>query len=318
MRRSTPLHRACAATAISRAGCGPCLVARGSGLGPGQDRARAPGRREPRHQRLPLTSGGNKTIATPLFSHAKRTRSLNFSATFTNTGDPSDTVQASGHYRATWAVAKKGADLHKVSLSGSGTVSLDVAKGAGTGCGDSSAVAEGGGILQFTEHHDGWFYVAHHAGDPGRRRHRGPELRDRRPGPARPLPGGRVPRRLARLLEGRAVQRRDLRRRDHRQHRVGQEGTAQLDLDGLLPHGLGAHRHQGRRQVGTSRSRVGQLWRPRATLRWKSGAGRVAAGSFLVNGKKKELGRHPERRREDRAQAPEERRPTSRSPRSCG
>jgi hypothetical protein len=158
MRRSTSLRRACAATASVGLAAGLAWLPAGPASAAVQTELIVQGAASVDTSTCSLTSGGNQMVTTPIFTHGKRTRSVNFSATFTNTGDSSDTVQASGHYRATWAVARQGADLHKASVVGSGTVSLDVAKGKNTAC-EPSAAAEGGGILQFTEHHAGWFYV---------------------------------------------------------------------------------------------------------------------------------------------------------------
>lgn len=288
MRRSTYLRRACAATASAGLAAGLAWLPAGPASALVKTELVLQGAANLDTGACPVTSGGNKTIATPLFSHGKRTRSLNFSATFTNTGDPSDTVQASGHYRATWAVAKKGADLHKVSLTGSGTVSLDVAKGAGTGCGDPSAVAEGGGILQFTEHHDGWFYVE-------------------RTTPA--IQGVAVtevqnsatdaPVQLD-LFQGgasHAVSRGFSKAGPFNAEIFVGVTTGNTGLAKRAPHSSISmvFYRTGSALTGTKGAGKSYLAFPRsvscgahqATLRWKSRAGHVAAGSFLVNGKKK-------------------------------
>ena len=107
----------------------------------------------------PLTSGtGSDDSTSPIFSSGTKSKSASFSGTFTNTGDPTDTVQASGHYKGTLTVHKQGKDLKNALLSGTGAVSLDVAKGNSTGC-DPEAQSFSIGQFQFTEHHAGWFFV---------------------------------------------------------------------------------------------------------------------------------------------------------------
>jgi hypothetical protein len=107
----------------------------------------------------PLTSGvdSDTALAGP-FTQGTHSRTASMAATFTNTGDPTDTVDASGHYKGTASIHKKGKDLQKAQLTGSGAVSVDVAKGASTGC-DPEAVVEAAAVLQFTEHKAGWFYL---------------------------------------------------------------------------------------------------------------------------------------------------------------
>jgi hypothetical protein len=106
-----------------------------------------------------LTSGDDSVSSTTgVFSHGKRTRSTAFDATFTNTGDGTDTVHASGHITGTFTLRKKGADLGKAALTATGAVDIDSAQGSSTAC-DPSASVSTGAEMEFTEHHAGWLYV---------------------------------------------------------------------------------------------------------------------------------------------------------------
>ena len=106
-----------------------------------------------------LTSGTDTTAASSgIFSAGTRKRHALFAGTFTNSGNASDTVDTSGEYTGTERMTKKGGDLAKASVSGTGSVSVDAALGANTDCGPSVTV-EATGEMQFTEHHSGWLYL---------------------------------------------------------------------------------------------------------------------------------------------------------------
>jgi hypothetical protein len=289
MRRSTSLRRACAATASVGLAAGLAWLPAGPASAVVQTELRLQGVADVDTSTCPLSSGGDQSVTTPVFTHGKRTRSVNFSATFTNTGDSADTVQASGHYRATWAVAKQGRDLHKASVTGSGSVSLDVAKGKNTACGEPSAAAEGGGLLQFTEHHDGWFYVER----------------------TTPAVQGIAASQVVNAATNAPVQFDIF--QGGESHAVSRGFSkaggfnAQIVVgvtagNGGVPLKRAPHSsvsmvfyRSGSALTGTKGAGKSYVAFPgsvscgahKATLRWKSKAGHVAAGSFLVNGKKK-------------------------------
>lgn len=106
-----------------------------------------------------LTSGdSNPTSAISAFSAGTRRHSVNLDAGFTNTGDSSDTVEMIGHYSSSITVAKKHGDLAKVAINGNGSVSINSAKGNGTACAPEAAV-DAVSIATFTEGSPGWLLV---------------------------------------------------------------------------------------------------------------------------------------------------------------
>lgn len=288
MSRSTSLRRACAATASVGLAAGLAWLPSGPAAAAVQTELMVQGNASVDTTTCPLTSGGSTTVTTPIFTHGKRTRSMNFSATYTNTGDSSDTVQASGHYRATWSVAKQGRDLRKAAVVGAGTVSLDVAKGKNTAC-DPSAAAEGGGLLEFTEHHGGWFYIER----------------------TTPAVQGIAVSEVVHAGTNDPVQFELFQGGKSHALSRGFSKAGQFDADlfvGVTAGNSGVLTKSAPRSSvsmvfyragsaltgtkGAGRSFVAfpgsvSCGAHRATLRWKSGAGHVAAGSFAVNGKHK-------------------------------
>src|SRR5262249_38992924 len=107
----------------------------------------------------PLTSGtDNDSSSSPIFSAGTKSRNISFNGTFTNTGDATDTVKASGQYKATFSVHKAGQDLQSAQIVGTGSVSLKVAQGGSTGC-DPEAVVEAVRAHQSTQHPPRWVYL---------------------------------------------------------------------------------------------------------------------------------------------------------------
>jgi hypothetical protein len=236
-----------------------------------------------------LTSGtASSSSTTGLFHHGRKSRSTAFDATFTNTGDSSDTVHASGHITGTFTLRKRGSDLGRAGLTGSGAIALDSAQGASTACGPRATMTSAA-EMQFTEHHSGWLYVE-------RSTMSKPSLAEvavQASGSGQPI--------LFDLYQGGA---------SHASTRgfvkPGTYGAAMVV--GLTAGDAGiftkavprssasmVFHKSGSALTGTKGSGKSYVEFPgsvscgthKATLRWKPRASKVAAGAFFVNGKKK-------------------------------
>jgi hypothetical protein len=237
-----------------------------------------------------LSSGNDSPSSTiSTFSHGKRSHSVDLNAGFTNTGDSSDTVEMTGHYSSSLTLAKKHGDLAKAVLSGSGSVAVHRALGSATACAPQAAV-DAVSIASFTEGQPGWFLVDHQT----------------------------VPKQGLAVIEvanstsGNAVV-----------FDIWQGGGSQTQGRGFVTPGTYSYEiavgltagnfppiflksaprssvsmefhRAGSAPSGSTGSGKGFVEFPgsvncfshRATLRWKSSAGKVASGSFLVNGSHK-------------------------------
>lgn len=237
-----------------------------------------------------LTSGdANPTDNTPLFSAGTKSRSVNLDATFTNTADPTDVVHASGHYSGSTTVEKKRGNLSSVVLSGRGSVSIDSAQGSSTAC-DPSAYVAVATQLQFDETSPGWLYVQRSTVD--------------KPGLAETifakntLTGAPVIFELYQGGRSNASTRGFLEPGTYAGGiAVGLTAGNQIVLEKTQPRSSASvvfHRAGSalRGTRGPGRAYVSfpssvSCATHRATLRWRSSAGKVASGSFYVNGKKK-------------------------------
>jgi hypothetical protein len=83
-------------------------------------------------------------------------------ASFAASGDPTDTVNMTGHYSASMSIVKKGGNLSNMTMKGAGSVAIDAAKGSATTCAPEALVAGETSPFTFTETSPGWFYVIRH------------------------------------------------------------------------------------------------------------------------------------------------------------
>jgi hypothetical protein len=106
------------------------------------------------------TGAGSDSPSSPLstFHHGTRKHSVNLDAGFTNTGDSSDTVEMIGHYSSSMTLGRKHGDLTKVLLSGNGKVSIQSSKGNATAC-EPQAAVDAVALGGFTEGRPGWLLV---------------------------------------------------------------------------------------------------------------------------------------------------------------
>jgi hypothetical protein len=234
-----------------------------------------------------LTSGdANVSSQTPILTHGKRNRSVAMDATFTATADSTDTVHATGHISGTAAVSKKGPNLSKATVTGTGAVSLHNSKGTNTVCDPSASVSSGVEML-FSEGAKGWLYVQRST-----------------------VAKAGVSEVIVETSAGKAVV-----------FEIYQGGASKASTRAFVKPGkftaamaVGATAGQTIILKSPPRNSVSMVFRKagsaltgtkgpgrayvefpgsvscgahRATLRWKSSAGRAAAGSFFVNGKQK-------------------------------
>jgi hypothetical protein len=223
------------------------------------------------------------------FSSGTKKHSVNLDAGFTATGDPTDTVNMNGHFSTTAKVAKKNGDLTKASVTGKGNVSIDAAKGGTSVC-EPTALVAGVAALEFTEHKAGWFYI---------KRHTVPKAGL---GVAVVVNGNTGNNVVLDLFQGNAS--------DGVARGFAKSGTYQSQIIVGLTAGnfppilfkaaqqssMALEFHKaGSALAGTKGSGKAYVEFPgsvscgnhKATLRWKSSAGKVAGGAFFVNGNKK-------------------------------
>jgi hypothetical protein len=106
-----------------------------------------------------LTSGvASSTSPVSIFSHGTKSHNVSLDAGFTNGSDSTDTVEVIGQYATTMTIARHNGDLAKVSITGHGNVSIDAAKGSATACAPTGIV-DALGEMSFTEGKAGWLYV---------------------------------------------------------------------------------------------------------------------------------------------------------------
>jgi hypothetical protein len=234
-----------------------------------------------------LTSGDpSVSSATPILTHGKRNRSVAMDATFTATGDSTDTVHATGHISGTVAVSKKGRNLGKAVVTGSGAVALHNSKGTNTVC-DPNATVSSNMEMLFSEGAKGWLYVqrstAFKAGASEvivqtssnkavvfELYQGGPSHSSTR---AFVKPGSFSAAMAVGVTAGQSIILKS-QPRNFVSMVFHKAGSA---LTGTKGAGRSFVAFPGSISCGAHR----------ATLRWKSGAGHVAAGSFAVNGKHK-------------------------------
>jgi hypothetical protein len=239
-----------------------------------------------------LTAGNaNPSSVTPTpFSQGHKKRAVNLNATFTDTVTPdsTDTVHMTGHYAGDLQLSKKGGNLSKAVLTGSGSVAVHAAQGNATDC-DPSAMILSVFQSEFTESQKGWLYVNRvtpaKAGIT--------ELVAANVTTNKPV--------VFEIFQGAAS------------HASSRGFVTPGDYQGIMAVGLtagdvgillkGAPKSSlsmvfhkvGSALAGTRGPGAGFVQFPgsvscsshKATLGWKSSAGKVASGSFLVNGKQK-------------------------------
>ncbi len=89
--------------------------------------------------------------------------SLNMNATFTSNTDTNDVTVVTGHYTGLVNARKSHGDLSLLTLTGSGTVSIQKAEGNASHCRTTADMVAQVEPMSFTESHPGWF-LAHRAG----------------------------------------------------------------------------------------------------------------------------------------------------------
>ena len=105
-----------------------------------------------------LSDGDSDTQSSiAMFTHGTKHRSVNLDATFASSDNAADTVRVRGHVNADFTVRKKNRDLRSFELAVGGSIKVTHALG-GSAC-DGSGFVDGAFILQFTEHHKGFFYL---------------------------------------------------------------------------------------------------------------------------------------------------------------
>ncbi|WP_151084023.1 hypothetical protein [Nocardioides cynanchi] len=106
-----------------------------------------------------LTTGDDQPSSPgATFSSGTQSQSVDLAATFTNTGNSADTVSMTGHYATTMTVAKQGGDLSKLVATGKGSVGISAAQGSASAC-LPQAFVDLFGFFEFTESHSGWIYI---------------------------------------------------------------------------------------------------------------------------------------------------------------
>jgi hypothetical protein len=234
-----------------------------------------------------LTSGdADVTSQTPILTHGKENRSVAMDATFTATGDSTDTVHATGHISGTAAISKKGPNLSRGTVTGSGAVALHNSKGSSTDC-DPDATVSSTVEMLFTEGAKGWLYVQRST-----------------------VSKAAVSEVIVQSSSGRAVvfelYQGGASKASTRAFvkpgtfsaamGVGATAGASIFLKSPQRNSVSMVFHKaGSALTGTKGAGKSYVAFPgsvscgahKATLRWKSRAGHVAAGSFFVNGKKK-------------------------------
>ncbi len=106
-----------------------------------------------------VTSGSSSVSTTPIvFSSGTRTQSGNLNTTFTSTANSSDVTSVIGHYKGSLTVSKHHGDLTGFKMGGSGSLSVTRALGNATQC-DTSAIMGVTSVTDYTESKPGWLYV---------------------------------------------------------------------------------------------------------------------------------------------------------------
>jgi hypothetical protein len=159
MKRSTGTRRAIASLSCSALAAGLAWLPAGPAAAAVQAQFGAVGSADTTSD-CTLTDGDpdDSSVTTTPFSQGKKHRSIAFDATFTATGDPTDTVHASGHYSAGVHLSKNGPNFSKALLTGSGAVSLDASKGKNSVC-EPEAQVLSEMLMEFSEGSKGWLYL---------------------------------------------------------------------------------------------------------------------------------------------------------------
>jgi len=230
------------------------------------------------------------------FTHGHKAFSVDLDATYTDTvtPDPTDTVHMTGHYAGDVHLTRKGGNLSRAVISGHGNVAMDAAKGDATLC-DPQAAMLSAFQTQFTETQKGWLYVE---------RTTPPKMGVTEVITQNVTTGDPV---VFEIYQGSAS------------HATSRGFVTPGSYQGLMAAGLTAGNvgiflknattstlsmefHKvGSALTGPQGSGARYVALPgslscaagKATLGWKSSAGKVAGGSFLVNGKKKAADNSP-------------------------
>jgi hypothetical protein len=112
-----------------------------------------------------IAGSNSSTSPTKAVVGGKVKASTNLNATFQSSTDTSDLTTVSGHYTGVVDVAKKHGDLSRLTLTGTGSVSVQRAEGNASHCKTTADVGSEIMPMSFTESHGGWF-LAHRVGTP--------------------------------------------------------------------------------------------------------------------------------------------------------
>jgi hypothetical protein len=250
-----------------------------------------------------VTAGSTSVSTTPItFSSGTRSQSASLSTTFTSTASSADVTSVSGHYRGSLTVATHRGDLAGFTMGGSGSLAITRALGAATQC-DTSAVMGVTSMTDFTESRAGWLYVTRDTTKPAEtifiavdNTHQRVVVFDEFFGAAsRATERGfmspglfTIPEWIVAVTAGNAGG-------------IVLRSGGTVDRSSLDSQMTGTFYGAGSAYGGVKGS-AGRFVRfpaavscshHTATLTWKSGASKVAGGSFFVNGKKKGSVSHP-------------------------
>jgi hypothetical protein len=111
-----------------------------------------------------LTSGADSASSTSTqFSSGATTKSVDLDATFTSGANPSDITTATGHFKGSLSVSKHHGDLASFKLTGSGSATISHTLGSASQC-QTSAFLAVEATTRFSETGPGWLYVHRQTG----------------------------------------------------------------------------------------------------------------------------------------------------------
>jgi hypothetical protein len=242
-------------------------------------------------------AGTDSVSTTPIdFSAGTRTQSADLNTTFTSTANSADITAVNGHYKGSLTVSKSHGDLRTFRMGGSGQISIIRALGNATQCA-TSAIMGVTSTTDFTESKPGWLYVTRDTKKPAEsifiavdNTHNRALLFEEYFGGASHAterafltPGSfSIPEWILAVVAGGSGI-------------FLKNGVGTLQRSSLDTQMTGTFYAAGSAYGGT-KGAAGRFVRfpgsiscshHKATLTWKSGAAKVAGGSFYVNGKKK-------------------------------
>jgi hypothetical protein len=111
-----------------------------------------------------LTSGEDTVSSTSTqFSAGTTSKSVDLDATFTSGADASDITRATGHFKGSLSVSKHHGDLAAFKLAGAGSATISHTLGTASQC-QTIAFLDVEATTRFTETRPGWLYVNRRTG----------------------------------------------------------------------------------------------------------------------------------------------------------